>query len=175
MNKIKVLLFVIIGFLNHTSVYSQVSCNCEAFIDPHYGGQVYIYDKPNGLKVDSIKNDIKREDYLTINILKDDSNYFYVKIQRSIANLNKKGWIQKSDYIVITASNLINSKTLILYSKPDINSRPQMTLNEYVYLLFKIKACHGDWMYVKKEYNGIEYIGWLAKTNQCANPYSTCN
>jgi hypothetical protein len=175
MRKIYLFLFLIIGFNIQTSIYSQTSCNCEAFIDQHYEGQIFIYDKPNGLKIDSIKNDLKNEDYLVINIQKDDSNYFYVRIKRSIAALDKSGWIKKSSYVVVTPSNFKNSKKLVLYSKADINSDPKMTLNEYVYLIFEIKACKNDWMYVKAKYKSIEYIGWLAKRNQCSNPYSTCN
>jgi hypothetical protein len=38
------ILLLIIGFSNQTPIYSQASCSCEAFIDPHYEGQIYIYD-----------------------------------------------------------------------------------------------------------------------------------
>ena len=175
MKNYKIILFTTIILFNITSIYSQTECNCNAFIDPNYDKQVYIFDKPNGLIIDSIKNDIKNEDYLVINIQKNVNNYYFVEISRSLSKLSKVGWIRQSDYLVINASNFINSKTLILYSSPDINSEPLMTLDEYAYLLFKIEVCNGDWLYVRKEYKGIEYIGWLSKKNQCANPYSTCN
>jgi hypothetical protein len=175
MQKAKILLINVLILAISTSSFSQTICDCKAFINPHYGGQIYLFDKPNGLKTDSIRNDVEHEDYLAINILKDDDDYFYVKIARSIAKLSKEGWIKKNDYLVIGAGNFINSKTLILYSKPDINSDPKSILNEYIYILFRIEACQGDWLYVKKDYNGIEYIGWLSKKYQCANPYSTCN
>jgi SH3-like domain-containing protein len=171
--KIYLLTFILI--ILTFSVYSQSRCNCEAIIDWQYGGQVYIYDMPNGQVNDSIANDSINGDFLIVRITDIQKDYFKVTLQSSFAETQKRGWIKKANYIGIYARNYSDDVKLELYSQPDKTSKVESIVNEWIQNLYVIVDCKDYWVKVKMTSNNKRYTGWLEKEMQCANPYTTCN
>ncbi len=170
----KIYYYILVLLILSFDIYGQNKCNCDAMINWKFNKQVYVFDKPNGIVIDSIANDSINEDYLVINITETNENYFKVVLQLSIADKKKIGWIKKGNHIGTYARNYQDGTKLLLYSSPNKTSKVENIVNQWIQDLYVIEDCDGDWVKVRLTYKNKTYTGWLEKEMQCANPYTTC-
>lgn len=157
------------------SGFAQSKCDCEALIDFNFNGQVYIYDRPSGVIVDSISNDYTVEDFLVMKITGTKCDFFHAEINRKIADMSKTGWIKKNEYIGTYARNYTDGETMTLYSKPTKNSPGKSLVTNWIPDLYVVDDCKKNWLHVKMKHEDKKYIGWLEPDMQCPDPYSSCN
>ena len=95
MNKIILVLFTIFISACHNS---HKCCKGSALLIPKHS-YIAIYDKPNGIQVDSVINDTINEDYVLIFIKQIKGKYAQIIAQNTISNnIEKNGWIELKKY-----------------------------------------------------------------------------
>jgi hypothetical protein len=143
-------------------------CDCAAILIPRHK-TINIYDEPNGVKKYEIMNDTIKEDYFNIQIKNIQGDFAYVIASAVLYDtIPKQGWL-KTEYIGIYPNNY--SEDLKLYSKPNTSSEVGAVIKDPQYYPLQIKNCANEWLFVLQE--GKE--GWMDPSDQCSNPYSTCN
>lgn len=60
------------------------------------------------------------------------------------------------------------------YSKPDYGSSYESDTT-YIVDILRVLDCHGRWLKVEYESDGIKKEGWFPPEMQCDNVYSTCS
>lgn len=132
-----------------------------------------IYKEPNGNIITLIINDTIKEDYYTLQIIKQAKGFSFVKASTARIDTTKTGWIE-TKYLGIYSS--VYSGTLKLFTQPDKKSKVKSIIINPPYDLLNVIDCRDRWLYVK--YIDIDKKtkeGWLSPDNQCSNPYTTCN
>lgn len=150
------------------------NCNCKGLVDWNYSNTILLYDKIDGLIIDTLMNDKENENSLVFVIIEDGKKYFKVDIGLSQDEIWKTGWIKKGNYLGTYARNYSTEK-LILYSKPNLKSKPKTVIKEYYEGIYEITKCSGEWVEVKVTINSKQFNGWLERKMQCPNPYTNCN
>jgi hypothetical protein len=168
---IYILIYIFLGI----NIFGQSRCNCQAMVDWQYQGQVYIYDKVDGIIIDSISNDSLNEDFVVMSISDFQKGFFHVRLQHTIKEISKCGWIKANKYIGTYARNYEDDIILNLYVDPEKNSKVETNVSRWIPELYEITDCKGNWLKVRLNYVDKSYSGWLEKEMQCANPYTTCN
>jgi hypothetical protein len=174
----KKLLIYIFCFSLLTKSFGQTksNCDCGAIIDINYKNEISIFDKPNGTIIQKLKHDFEKEDYLTMTILKDSSDYYKVNISYSIKeNSNVIGWLNKDNNIGTFTKNYSPKERINLYTEPNKKSKVKTNIQNWTNQLYIIEKCNEKWVYVRIKYKGKNKEGWLEPEMQCNNPYSTCN
>ena len=147
-------------------------CNCDGFFIPD-NKLISVYSDSDAQKVVyRINNDSANEIYYNFSILERKDDFLKVIPSSGNDTLKKAGWI-KNEYVGIYSSNY--NSALHLYAKPDLRSNIVSTIKEYFPVPLTIISCSGTWLYVSVKLNNKVYKGWMAKEDQCANVYSTCN
>lgn len=128
-----------------------------------------LYNKPRGdVIVDSVINDTIKEDYVGVNILKMKGKRAQVEIEYSLSKNVAKGWIEKK----FLGTYPVSTSLLLLYDSP----RKDASVSDSIE-----NAYWGDFLPIKKHKKGWLYIehkkhqGWMSPSDQCDNPYSSCN
>lgn len=165
------LIFLIIVFKS-SFCFSQNnnSCSCDGLINIDYKNTILIYDKPLGKVLHSVKQDFANEDFLVFRIDKDSAGYFHLKVSYSLKQESFTGWIKKANYLGTYSRSYID--TLKLFNKPDSTSTIKNVVPEWKNDFLLIVACSDKWVYIK---NRKVTEGWMRESDQCANPYTTCN
>ena len=65
------------------------------------------------------------------------------------------------------------SGSFVLYANPD--KTKILTTLGYIVEPLVITDIKGEWLHICFTHEGVEYAGWVPKSECCANPYSTCN
>ena len=109
---------------------NNTKCNASAFLSINFKGKKQLYDKPNGKIIKYIKQDMKNEDYITLEIIDKNDSMFYVSANYEIGGFISKGWIKKDKNIGIysRAYNCL----LKLYTKPNENSEVNFIIKGYI-------------------------------------------
>ncbi len=63
---------------------------------------------------------------------------------------------------------------LVLYALPNMQDSI-MCIDSYITDPLYVQNVEGAWLLISTKWNGIEYRGWIPRTEYCANPESTCN
>ena len=152
---------------------SNSTCSCEGLIDTEYKGLINIYDRPNGSIKAKLKHNFVNEDYLIFTIEKTFPNYFKVTIAYSISGKAISGWVKKEKHLGTYPRAY--SETVQLYSKPNERSKVAGIIQPENAELAQILNCTNDWTYVRLKVKTSLKEGWLKRSDQCPNPYTTCN
>ncbi|HEY9854080.1 MAG TPA: SH3 domain-containing protein [Leptolyngbyaceae cyanobacterium] len=137
----------------------------------------YVINKdPKGLNVRSAPNPnasvVKKLPANNVAIVVDvvASQNYWVQISNAVGdngNIFKgKGWLYTP--LLGTSTRGYGTKGVSLHSSPNNNSSVLGTIPPETGV--KLISCSGEWAYVS--HNQLQ--GWLAKTEQCPNPLTTC-
>ena len=138
------------------------------YVPKHFQNQTFIYDKPNGFKVDSIAE--PTEGWIQFVILRQEQDWVQIKsasIAPGIELLNdlKDKWVNVSDIWFDLSNDSSNC-----YSEPDLNS-DFISIDFQTVNLVEIK---GNWAKAKFTIENIVYEGWFRKEDQCGFPWTSC-
>lgn len=172
MQKILVVLFLLFKV---SFMFSQSAndCSCEGIVDTKHKNYIEIFNTPSGQIKNKIRQDFKKEDYLTFIINKDSATFFYLTFYYSISGKAYTGWVKKANYL--GTYSRVYTDTLYLYTNPDLKSRVQSKIPTWTYNLLPIIHCKEKWVFIKYLMGKEIKQGWLQYENQCPNPYTTCN
>jgi len=144
------------------------------FLDLSFKNKVYVYDRPNGKILKSIRQDSINEDYLMFMLLKKDKNMFFVRAYSSLDGRKIiDGWIDKNYPLGIYSS--VYNDELKLFKLP--YDRKKIVAQHIVYSpnAYKVIDFYGNWLLVKFIINNKIMYGWMPPEYQCNNVYSTCS
>jgi len=142
----------------------------QAFIPKEKLSYTRFYNKAGGEILDSIQS-TEYMSWICVTVDSYINNWVKLKtvkispVGRDYYEL-KNSWIPIKDLWL----NLSNDSSLI-YSEPIKNSK-SIIVPFHMVNLIEIKD---SWVKVKFESEGQLIIGWVAKENQCASPWTTCN
>lgn len=141
-----------------------------------------VYDKLNGKEVLSLKNE---ERHCWYKLVVKKTKKGWAKIHKLMGvpscssdikirkHKNHKNFWVKLDNFEIFSFIAPRGKTYInFYEKPNLNSPVVITIDKY--LRYSLLETNGLWAKVKFKFNGKNYIGWINKKDQCANPWTAC-
>ncbi len=147
---------------------------CSAIVDWRYLEPIGIYATPGGEVIAQLRNDSVAEDFIEMEILDESRDHLHVSITMSIARDVKTGWIKKAEYI---GAYLRHEQTprmnLSLFETP--SAKKPIVVKDWMPALLTIEECKGKWVRVSTTQNGQRIVGWIAKSELCANAYTTCN
>ncbi|WP_305019880.1 hypothetical protein [Hymenobacter cheonanensis] len=172
MKLLVLLLPCLLGFSN--ALGQKLTCNCEAVVEYKHRYAVPIFDKPSGKIMHQVKHNLKEEDFLAMNIDREQSGFFHGRIFYAIAGKSYCGWVRKSAWLG-TYARAYGKEKLALYRAPALSAPASAHVPGPVPGLLPIRHCAGGWIYVQLIYRGRTYEGWLPPAMQCANSYTTCN
>jgi hypothetical protein len=160
-------LFFILIFLTPLTNCNK-NTHCEVLLKDM--GRYNVYEKPTTQSriIYIINNDTILENYYTIVIHKIRHNWGLITAYSPKKSIDKQGWIP------LEKLGILISGTPVLYKKPDKQSE-KVEIIEYDYGYLNVHNCLNRWLLVSYSTGSINYRGWLAPENQCANPYTTCN
>lgn len=168
-----IILLIVVSLISSCNAQNISNCNCGTLLIPTQK-LIPIYEKPNGKIITQIINDTIKEDYYSIQIIKQSKGFSFVRASAAIIDTTTKtGWIE-TKYLGIYSS--VYSDTLKLFTQPDKKSKVKSVINNPPYDLLNVIDCKNGWLYIK--YLDIDKRtkeGWLSPDNQCSNPYTTCN
>ncbi|WP_405207175.1 hypothetical protein [Aquimarina sp. LLG6339-5] len=148
---------------------------CDAIINWKYDGEITLYEKPDGKKIISLKNDQKNENFLSLKIVEETDNFFNVNISLEMSSKSYKGWIKKDKYIGAIVKQEQELMNLTLYTKPNLKDSNKTELEKWKSEFITIVKCEGNWTLVSFDYKGKRIMGWIESDKLCANNYSTCS
>lgn len=147
---------------------------CDAIINWKYDGEVALYEKPEGKKIVSLKNDQKNENFLSLEIVEETDNFFNVNISFETSSKSYKGWIKKDKYIGAIVKLEQELMNLTLYNKPNQKDSKKTELEKWKSEFITIVKCEGNWTLISLNYKGERIVAWIESDKLCANNYSTC-
>ena len=159
---------------NQSELYENVA---TVFLDIDFTGEIYVYDKPDGKIIKTLKNNIEETNFVMLDLLQKNDSMFYVIAYNSLEeDTITRGWIMKSHHLGIYSRMYTPEiDPLILYKNP--NDTLQIVVKDTVYNpdVYEVIDFEGKWLKVKTKINGKNYEGWLSPEMQCSNVYSTCS
>ena len=159
---------------HQSELYENVA---TVFLDIDFTGEIYVYDKPDGKIIKTLKNNIEETNFVMLDLLQKNDSMFYVIAYNSLEeDTITRGWIMKSHYLGIYSRMYTPEiDPLILYETP--NDSLQIVVKDTVYNpeVYEVIDFEGKWLKVKTKINGKNYEGWLSPEMQCSNVYSTCS
>lgn len=159
---------------NQSELYENVA---TVFLDIDFTGEIYVYDKPDGKIIKTLKNNIEETNFVMLDLLQKNDSMFYVIAYNSLEeDTITRGWIMKSHYLGIYSRMYTPEiDPLILYKNP--NDTLQIVVKDTVYNpeVYEVMDFEGKWLKVKTKINGKNYEGWLSPEMRCSNVYSTCS
>ncbi len=159
-------------FLNTGCTNSQDQCSCEATLKrKHQTYNVYSLKDIDSKVLYTIENDSINENYFVIELHAINAQWGFVTAYSPTKDYKNKGWLKTEDLEVYPSDH---SEPLFLFERPDKNSL-RTEVKGYNYNPLTVLDCTNEWLKVKYTISQNTFIGWLPKTNQCANPYTTCN
>ena len=158
---------------HQTQRYENVA---TVLLDVDFMGEIYVYDKPDGKIIKTLKNNIEETNFVMLDLLQKNDSMFYVIAYNSLEeDTITRGWIMKSHHLGIYSRMYTPEiDPLILYENP--NDSLQIVVKDTVYNpeVYEVIDFEGKWLKVKTKINGKNYEGWLSPEMQCANPYTNC-
>ena len=159
---------------HQSELYENVA---TVFLDIDFTGEIYVYDKPDGKIIKTLKNNIEETNFVMLDLLQKNDSMFYVIAYNSLEeDTITRGWIMKSHHLGIYSRMYTPEiDPLILYETP--NDTLQIVVKDTVYNpeVYEVIDFEGKWLKVKTKINGKNYEGWLSPEMQCSNVYSTCS
>ena len=159
---------------NQSELYENVA---TVFLDIYFTGEIYVYDKPDGKIIKTLKNNIEETNFVMLDLLQKNDSMFYVIAYNSLEeDTITRGWIMKSHHLgTYSRAYAPEIDPLILYENP--NDTLQIVVKDTVYNpeVYEVVDFEGKWLKVKTKINGKNYEGWLSPEMQCSNVYSTCS
>ena len=159
---------------NQSELYENVA---TVFLDIDFTGEIYVYDKPDGKIIKTLKNNIEETNFVMLDLLQKNDSMFYVIAYNSLeGDTITRGWIMKSHHLgTYSRAYAPEIDPLILYKNP--NDTLQIVVKDTVYNpeMYEVVDFEGKWLKVKTKINGKNYEGWLSPEMQCSNVYSTCS
>ena len=159
---------------NQSELYENVA---TVFLDIDFTGEIYVYDKPDGKIIKTLKNNIEETNFVMLDLLQKNDSMFYIIAYNSLEeDTITRGWIMKSHHLGIYSRMYTPEiDPLILYEMP--NDTLQIVVKDTVYNpeMYEVVDFEGKWLKVKTKINGKNYEGWLSPEMQCSNVYSTCS
>ena len=144
------------------------------FLNLSFKNRVYVYDKPNGKILKSIKQDSANVDYLMFMLLKREKNMFFVRAYSSLDGRKIiDGWIDKNYPLGIYSS--VYNNDLKLFKLPYDRKKTVAKHIAYSPNAYKVIDFYGNWLLVKFRINNKIMYGWMPPECQCNNVYSTCS
>ncbi len=134
---------------------------CEAVVHWRHTEKVDIYSMPNGEIFQSVKNDPQNDDYISLVILAENKDFFYVDLFFGKYHKNYKGWVKKEVYIGAYSKNEQKIQNLTLYEERDIKAALKIELYDWEAGLITINKCKGKWKLVSLDHNGKRVTGWI--------------
>ena len=140
--------------------------------------KVYLYNKPNGMRIDTLINDMVNENYLVLSLRGFDGDYAFVEASYALDSLDlfpKKehiGWIEKKYLMTyLNCSDYECCKYVYLYKQPTEKSEKVDSVEHPWWgVPYFVHGCKNGWLLI--ENNGRK--GWVSPEEQCCNPYTTC-
>lgn len=159
---------------HQSELYENVA---TVFLDIDFTGEIYVYDKPDGKIIKTLKNNIEETNFVMLDLLQKNDSMFYVIAYNSLdGDTITRGWIMKSHHLgTYSRAYAPEIDPLILYKNP--NDTLQIVVKDTVYNpeVYEVVDFEGKWLKVKTKINGKNYEGWLSPEMQCSNVYSTCS
>lgn len=159
---------------HQSELYENVA---TVLLDIDFTGEIYVYDKPDGKIIKTLKNNIEETNFVMLDLLQKNDSMFYVIAHNSLEeDTITRGWIMKSHHLGIYSRMYTPEiDPLILYENP--NDTLQIVVKDTVYnpKMYEVVDFEGKWLKVKTKINGKNYEGWLSPEMQCSNVYSTCS
>lgn len=150
-------------------------CNCSVMLDPDYSSPIELYDSPNGQRIQTFRHNLKDEDLIVLAIKGKQAGFFKISVSYALSGYIKDGWIKIGTPIGVFSRDY-TGKGLVFYSAADKTSKTVLTMKDYTKIFFKATDCSSyGWLRVRFKHNGSFHEGWIAKEDQCDNPYTTCN
>lgn len=159
---------------NQSELYENVA---TVFLDIDFTGEIYVYDKPDGKIIKTLKNNIEETNFVMLDLLQKNDSMFYVIAYNSLEeDTITRGWIMKSHHLGIYSRMYTPEiDPLILYENPNDSLQIVAKDTEYNPEMYEVVDFEGKWLKVKTKINGKNYEGWLSPEMQCSNVYSTCS
>lgn len=156
------------------SLFPQTKGYVGAFLDWEYEYPIPVYDKPDGMIIGYLENDLEEEFFVNLRIYEKKGNMFRVTARLDFWGEQKlSGWIDVFESIVLTSRAAQGN--LKLYESPSYNSKVRCIVKPYDPGTYSIIDVHGNWAKVKRTLHGKVYVGWMPPEMQCGNAYSTCS
>jgi hypothetical protein len=153
---------------------SQEETYPEAIINWRFIDDVEIYSMPNGNLVSSMHNDHENQNYLSLKILTETGDYFYVEMTHSVYGKSRTGWIKKSEHIGAFSRNDAEIQNLSLFSNPHATNSKIRNLTGWQSGFITIEKCQNNWRYVSLIYKEEKVSGWIEADKLCATNTSSC-
>ena len=87
-------------------------------------------------------------------------------------NHYKNFWVKLDNFEIFSFIAPIGKTYISFYEKPNLNSFKVVTIDKY--LRYKLIETKKLWAKVEFKFNGKNYIGWINKKDQFANPWTAC-
>jgi hypothetical protein len=187
MKIIILLLLNIPSYLGLSQVSKQVFYHdhVECYYSNESPDSLLVYDSINGELIKSLKIGKGRERQQWFKIAIQESNDGWAKIENIMVapgwndsinhNLGtlKNKWIKIENLkIHIADMSLPDSLGVPFYKEPDSNS--ELVCKSGKFLILSLIETKGLWAKVSFNHNGLEYVAWIERKNQCAYPWTTC-
>ena len=147
----------------------------EAIIYWRHIEKVELYSMPNGTLLGAPQNDHENENYISLKIFSETSDFFYAEMSLNRTNTSYKGWIKKSDYVGAFSRNEKEIQNLTLYTEPSQENSNKMVLTDWESGFITIEKCNGVWRFISLDYNGERVSGWIEARLLCAKNDSICS
>ena len=129
---------------------------------------VPIYNKANGVVIDSIRNYWPKDQYPIISIYKVKGDFAKVTTWMPLDDNypDKAGWVETKDLGTYICS-FSDSELIPVMCQPDFNSEISFEI-----IVSQWSGCHriidayDGWLYIQNKYNPKEF-GWLSPDYQC--------
>lgn len=143
----------------------------HALLMPKHIG-ISIYNNYYKEKViDYAINDTVKESYPLVAIVNIKDSLAEVALYYPLENKEQYGWIEIKHLGIHLA---FDSESLNVMSQPDLCSEVSFKIeNPQWGDYYPVIDAYNGWLYIQNIYNPKEF-GWLAPSNQCNNPYTTC-
>jgi hypothetical protein len=131
---------------------------------------------PGGDRLQSIKHNLRVEDFITFKVKQKKQGYFFVTAEYAIAGHIVDGWVKASQATGIYVRAYYHGDSLRLFKIPSISAKTAIVVKANIIKLLPVVDCNpSGWVKVKLEYDGRMYEGWVSPEDQCDSPYTTCN
>ena len=147
----------------------------EAIIYWRHIEKVDMYSMPNGTLLEALQNDQENENYLSLIIFAETSEFFYVEISLDRTRKSFNGWIKKNSYIGAFSRNEQEIQNMTLYTEPSQENSNRIELIDWKSEFITIEKSKGIWRFISLDHKGERVSGWIEGNELCANNYSTCS
>ncbi len=130
-----------------------------------------IFDKPDGAIIDSIANNMDKDEFYWMDILESKNGWFLVDACLCLPHadsVSHKGWVRYPN-VGIYMRDLREVK---IYDSPSYDSSVKLKLHYAEWGPYAVIDIEGEWLCIELDYEGETTTGWLSPHNQDCNPYT---